>query len=71
MKNFITKYWSLIGLVSAFALEHHLQILKGFNISPDNAELIKLFGALIYGYFFTSGYNKKEIGGGGSKNPKT
>jgi hypothetical protein len=70
MKNFITKYWSLIGLVLAFALEHYLQILKGFKLSAENIELIKLFGALIYGYFFTSSFNVQRIGGGGIQNPK-
>lgn len=74
MKNFITKYWSLIGLISAFVLDHYLQILKGFNLDPEQVDLIKLFGTLLYGYFFTSSYNKEEarnlVGGRPDDRPK-
>jgi len=61
MKNFIKKYWSLIGLISAFILDHYLQIFKGFNLNPEQIDLIKLFGTLLYGYFFTSTHNAQKI----------
>lgn len=61
MKNFLKKYWILIGLVSAFVLEHSFDILKGLGLSDLNSDLIKAFGTLIYGYFFTSKYNAKKV----------
>lgn len=61
MKDFIKKYWILIGLVLAFTLDHSFDILKGFGISELNIDLIKGLGTLIYGYFFTSKYNEKKV----------
>lgn len=61
MKNFIKKYWVLIGMIMAFILDHSFDILKGFGLSELNIDLVKGLGTLIYGYFFTSKYNEKQV----------
>jgi hypothetical protein len=61
MKNFIKKYWILIGMIVAFTLEYTFDILNGFGLSALQIKFVEGLGALIYGYFFTSKYNAKKI----------
>tara|TARA_R110000851_G_scaffold23896_1_gene69578 strand:+ start:115 stop:345 length:231 start_codon:yes stop_codon:yes gene_type:complete len=59
MKKIIKKYWPLIALIASFLLERSLNIFSSIGFSPEQADLAKAFGTLIYGYFFTSNYNVK------------
>lgn len=61
MKKIIKKYWVLIGMILAFVLDHSFDILKGLGLSDLITDLIKGMGMLVYGYFFTSKYNEKEV----------
>lgn len=68
MKTLITKYWPLIGLIASFLIERSLNIFDWMGLSPDQADIAKAFGTLLYGYFFTSKYNaevqstKRKVG---------
>jgi hypothetical protein len=59
MKKNIKKYWPLIALICSFILERSLNIFSSIGFSPEQADMAKAFGTLIYGYFFTSTYNVK------------
>ena len=61
MKNFIKKYWILIGMIAAFTLEHTFDILNGLGFSTLQIKFVEGLGTLIYGYFFTSKYNAKKL----------
>ena len=61
MKKFIKKNWSIIGLIVAFMVNNAFQILETSGLSHTQIELIKGFGAIISGYYWTSNHNKKVI----------
>lgn len=62
IKQFFVKYWPLIGLIISFLIERSLGIFSWMGMTPDQADFAKAFGALIYGYFFTSKFNIQSIG---------
>ena len=67
MRNFIKKNWSLIGFIIAFAIDNLFGILKNSGLSIETIELIKGFGAIISGYYWTTKHNVslvKNNGGG-------
>lgn len=48
-------------MILAFVLDHSFDILKGLGLSDLITDLIKGLGMLVYGYFFTSRHNEKEV----------
>lgn len=59
MKKFLTKNWSLIGLIVGFMLDHSFDILKNSGLTLTQIDLIKGLGAIIAGYYWTSNHNVK------------
>ena len=71
--RFLKKNLVLIGFISAFFLEHSLDIMTKIGIDDFWSSIIKGVGTLIYGFYFTSSYNVKKalnsIDGDGSITP--
>lgn len=61
MKDFLTKYWSLIGLLAAYLIDQKTGIVDHIVKDPFWIKNIYLLGTLLYGYFFTSSHNKSKV----------
>ncbi len=61
MKRFLKKYWTLIGFISAFIIDHSFGIMQGFGVTDFWSDFIKGIGTIVYGYYFTSSHNAKTI----------
>lgn len=57
MKKFIKKHWALIGLVSAFVVDHVFDILKNSGLTATQVDLVQGLGVILVGYF----WNPKPI----------
>lgn len=60
MKAFITKYWPVIAFIAGFVVENATGIIEMFVKEPKAQALIYGIVTLLYGYFFTSRYNRKQ-----------
>lgn len=61
MKKFLTKNWSLIGLIVGFLLDHTFDILQNSGLTHNQIDLVKGLGAVISGYYWTSKHNEKQV----------
>lgn len=61
MKAFITKYWAVIALIAGFVVEHATGIIALLVPDPKLQTLIYGIVTLLYGYLFTSKYNRKQV----------
>ena len=61
MTNFVKKYWALIALIAGFIYNESTDIIA--HIVPDTFYQKLIYGivVLVYGYFFTSAYNKRKV----------
>lgn len=61
MKAFITKYWAVIALIAGFVVENATGIIAQLVPDPQLQKLIYGVVTLLYGYYFTSGHNRKQV----------